>query len=98
MPWLVQLNADGGAQKSWPLPETPTLFGRGDDAAACIDDHEMSRHHFVVSAEKGRYSITDQHSTNGTWVNGRRIETATLRENDRIRAGSTQFRFQIGTA
>jgi len=52
----------------------------------------------VVSSERGRYTTTDQHSTNGTWINGRRSETAPLRENDRAGAGSTRFRFEIGAA
>ena len=98
MPWLVQLNEQGGSVKSWPLDDHPTTFGRGDDANACIDDQLMSRHHFVVSHDKGRYLIADQKSTNGTWVNGRRTDTATLHENDQVRAGNTRFLYHVGTA
>ncbi|MGO9245717.1 MAG: FHA domain-containing protein [Verrucomicrobiia bacterium] len=42
--------------------------------------------------------IQDQNSQNGTLVNGRRFTEATLRPNDNIRAGQTQFVFVEGLA
>jgi pSer/pThr/pTyr-binding forkhead associated (FHA) protein len=65
---------------------------------ARIDDNEMSRQHFVISPKSGGYVIQDQNSQNGTLVNGRRITEATLKPNDNIRAGRTQFVFVEGLA
>jgi pSer/pThr/pTyr-binding forkhead associated (FHA) protein len=36
----------------------------------------------------------DLESTNGTWVNERRVSSALLKENDVIRLGSTRFIFR----
>jgi pSer/pThr/pTyr-binding forkhead associated (FHA) protein len=65
---------------------------------ARIDDKEMSRQHFVISPKSGSYVIQDQNSQNGTLVNGRRVTEATLKPNDTIRAGQTQFVFVEGMA
>ena len=98
MPYLVQKQADGSTVKQWDLRDKPLTVGRGEQAHARIDDHEMSRQHFVISPQGGGYVIQDQNSQNGTLVNGRRVTETTLKPNDSIRAGQTQFVFVEGLA
>lgn len=98
MPYLIQKQADGSTAKQWDLHDKPLSVGRGDDVHARIDDKEMSRQHFVITPKGDRYVIQDQNSHNGTLVNGRRVTEATLKPNDAIRAGQTQFVFVEGLA
>lgn len=56
-------------------------------------DKSISRHHMDFIYEDGKLLVQDANSTNGTRVNGRQIKTAViLKQNDMIRAGSTNFR------
>ena len=98
MPWLVQVGPSGTVLRSWELGKRPVTFGRGDDVDAKIEDHEMSRHHFHIDFVNDVHVLTDDNSTNGTWVNGRRATHSYLKSEDRIRAGGAQFLYQVGTS
>jgi pSer/pThr/pTyr-binding forkhead associated (FHA) protein len=39
--------------------------------------------------------LQDSGSTNGTFVNGVRVESCQLKDNDRIRVGNAEFRFNL---
>lgn len=68
----------------------------GQDAGQdiVIDDGKVSRCHAVLDVAGGRVVLTDQASTNGTWINDLRIEQPTeLRDGDRIRVGGIELRF-----
>ncbi len=56
----------------------------------------MSRRHFTASPKENAYVMKDLGSTNGTWVNGKRVAEAVLKANDRIHAGQTNFVFTDG--
>jgi pSer/pThr/pTyr-binding forkhead associated (FHA) protein len=59
-----------------------------------IEDAALSRRHFVVEREGEGYLLKDLNSQNGTWVDGRRAQSATkLRHHDCILAGRTIFLF-----
>jgi len=99
MPCLVQKASDGSAVKQWKLGEKPLTVGRGDKADAKIDDKEMSRLHFTISRQGNGHVLRDCNSINGTRVNGKRVESETLLQpNDQIRAGKTDFVFELGVS
>ena len=55
-----------------------------------LPDPEVSRRHAVVRVADGVASVEDVGSTNGTWLNGRRVEgRAELRAGDELRLGNT---------
>jgi pSer/pThr/pTyr-binding forkhead associated (FHA) protein len=54
-----------------------------------IDDRELSRRHAVLRPGKRALEIEDLGSLNGTWVNGRRIETTTLAPGDLVTIGES---------
>jgi Protein kinase domain/FHA domain len=60
---------------------------------ALADDHEISRRHASVRrTADGRFIVEDQHSSNGTFVNGMRVEGPhPLNPGDELRIGSTLF-------
>lgn len=60
-------------------------FGRDDSNDIMIASDIVSRHHGHFTVKDGRCYITDDKSTNGTYVNGRRIEQVELKDGDSIR-------------
>lgn len=57
------------------LVEDRYTIGRGEDCDICIPDPTVSSRHCVLSKdENGEYTVQDQGSTNGTLVNGVRVE------------------------
>jgi DNA-binding NtrC family response regulator len=57
------------------------------------EDRTASRHHFEVQYTERGYLVVDLNSTNGTWLDGRRIERAYLSTGSQIRAGSSTLTF-----
>jgi serine/threonine-protein kinase len=61
----------------------------------CKSDRYLSRVHFMVELNPPLCRIHDAGSTNGTFVNGERIETRDLHDGDEIRVGKTIIRVGI---
>jgi hypothetical protein len=72
-----------------------TRIGRGADNELVIDTKHVSRYHAVLLAGPVHTSIEDLRSTNGVFVNGKRVTRQTLKDGDRVTVGRTQFRFTI---
>jgi two-component system cell cycle response regulator len=86
-PFLVVLLGPG-AGTSVSVGPAATVIGRGERADLRIDDEGLSRAHAkVVAASDGIVTIMDLESTNGTYLNGDRIELALLREGDELQLG-----------
>ena len=71
-----------------------TIVGRRN-ADVCVEDPDISRQHAVIERYDQRYLIRDLGSTNGTWVNGRRIEVEILCPGDVVQLGGTRFLFRL---
>ena len=81
-------------QTSWELAGE-IIIGRASECAISIDDEFTSSLHAKVYHAEGRYYVEDLGSTNGTYVNGRRIHYPTeLRGGDRIKIGRTVMEFR----
>lgn len=80
--------------RSFPLPEEGVLtLGRSDRNAIVLPEPASSRVHAEVRCEDGRYTLRDHGSSNGTFVNGRRVKERVLEEGDRVRIGTVELRF-----
>lgn len=64
-----------------------TTVGRHPESDIFLDDVTVSRHHCRFSAVGGALSIEDSGSTNGTYVNDERIDSAELRPGDELLIG-----------
>ena len=70
-------------------------IGRAGANDICIEDTFASSRHARLYDREGVVYIEDMNSTNGTYVNGRRLGAQqVLRPSDRIRIGDTEFRFE----
>jgi DNA-binding NtrC family response regulator len=57
------------------------------------EDRTASRHHFEIQYTDRGYLLVDLNSTNGTFLDGRRIERAYLTSGSQVRAGSSTLNF-----
>lgn len=75
------------------LEGTSIRIGRGVHNDVRILDTEMSRQHAVFSHRDGRWTLSDLNSSNGTFVNGKLVESAILAAGDQIQLGRTILLF-----
>ncbi len=71
----------------YPLPATGGEVGRDPRCAIVLDDPTVSARHARLEYRDGVWRVTDLGSTNGTFVNGRRVQQQTLRRGDVIHFG-----------
>ncbi len=68
------------------------VIGRGLGADVRLEDEGVSRQHSKVTAVgNGDLVLEDLGSSNGTFVNGDRIQTHTLKDGDKVQVGSTSI-------
>lgn len=79
------------------LDKPEVVLGRADTTAIQVDHESVSREHARVTVLGGTCRIADLGSTNGTWVNDRRVEDTELRDGDLVRVGQTVFKYLTGT-
>ncbi len=66
------------------------VFGRSPDADVLIEDPYASEFHLRLQARDGKLLLSDLGSTNGTYVNGRRVTVPVeLRVGDAVQVGKT---------
>src|SRR5208283_3416305 len=80
------------------LGAAETSIGSGSENDFVIEHATVSRKHAIICREAERCTIADQGSTNGTFVNGRRINRATsINPGDEISFGAVRFALLGGT-
>ena len=88
---LVHIYPSGPSMgRRYPLSVTSGVtIGRGADCAVHIDDNSVSRKHARVEPTSAGFVASDLGSTNGTFVNDRRVTVHRLYPGDVIKIGST---------
>ncbi len=80
-----------------PLPAKALRIGRIPDNDLVLSDLDVSRHHAELrKSPSGTYEIVDLGSHNGTFVNGRRVSSAVIGEDDIVSIGRSTFRLAGG--
>lgn len=73
------------------LGAEPLTVGRDPENDLVLDDRRVSRRHAEIRLRLGRYTLYDLQSTNGTFVNGRRVAEVALSDGDRVQIGGTEI-------
>ncbi|MCI0412886.1 FHA domain-containing protein [bacterium] len=73
----------------------PVSIGRSRVNEIRLDDITISGQHCRVIPENGRHVLYDLNSTNGTFLNEKKVTRAILKEGDIIRVGETHFLYKI---
>ncbi len=87
---LREIRADG-TSRTIAFDGRPLTIGRAPDNGLVVRDGRASRHHARIDARRGTLILSDLGSTNGSFVNDRRIEAVALGAGDRIRIGTTSL-------
>jgi pSer/pThr/pTyr-binding forkhead associated (FHA) protein len=67
--------------KSFDLIKDKNIVGRDPESEIVIDDIEISRNHLVITREGETFQIEDLNSTNGTFLNGKKLKKLTFIKN-----------------
>jgi len=90
--WIVPLQ---GPQRGELFTLAPTtIIGTDAKCNVCLQDKFMSSKHAEIKAENGVWVLRDSGSTNGTYVNNRRVDRHELVDNDFIKFGSAMLKFK----
>lgn len=88
---LVQI---GKTSHTWPLSKEAVVIGRMEGCDVIIPDPGISRRHAEVRREGDEWVIVDLGSTNGTEINGARVNRHRLAPGDRLLLGDTTLEFR----
>ncbi|HUU03058.1 MAG TPA: GGDEF domain-containing protein [Myxococcota bacterium] len=78
-----------------PLQRARMLLGRSDEACIRLEDRGVSRSHARLRLKGGKVIIEDMSSTNGSWINGRRVRRAELKDGDQLQFGACCLTFRL---
>jgi pSer/pThr/pTyr-binding forkhead associated (FHA) protein len=75
------------------LEREVTRIGRGLAADLRLDENSVSRRHAMLVSDSAGARVLDDRSSNGTFVNGRRVEQAPLANGDELMLGRVVLRY-----
>ena len=93
--WCLESTADGGKSvERIPIQNLPFRVGRDEGLDLTLPHQCVSKHHAEITFEDGSPMLRDLSSTNGTFVNRKRVTVATLQEGDIVHFA--EFEFRVG--
>lgn len=97
-PHFVSISPTGEERIAYILNETEVSVGRTLNNAFVIEHPSVSKHHARLVAEEDDYALYDLESSNGTFVNGKRVKETRLEDGCEVRFGRAHFiyRAQVG--
>ena len=96
--WILHADSLNGRARKFRLRAGAIkTVGRAPRADFVVDAPLVSRLHCRLTADDNHVEVLDLDSTNGTYVNGKRIETARLKTGDRLRVGRVELEIAKGT-
>ena len=90
----LKVTSEGGATVTHELAESLITIGRAPDNLLPLEDPSVSGRHAQLELVGEDYLLKDLDSTNGTRVNGVRVDTQLLQDGDEISFGNTRMRFE----
>jgi pSer/pThr/pTyr-binding forkhead associated (FHA) protein len=89
----MRLIGETGTELEFTLDRT--LVGREATCDVVVEDKSVSRKHAVIEHRGEGWTVVDQGSANGTFVNGQKVAEAELHDGHELRLGMVNFRVEI---
>jgi hypothetical protein len=86
---VLRVWSPDGTERTIEVDGTPLVIGRSRDSGLVLADTKVSRQHGRLQARRGTLVYTDLGSTNGSRVNGIRVDEIALGLGDRLLLGDT---------
>ncbi|HEX7127204.1 MAG TPA: sigma 54-interacting transcriptional regulator [Thermodesulfobacteriota bacterium] len=87
----------GPGGRRFPIARRLVRIGKGERNDVVVADPYASVAHCVIEQQGSRFFVRDLHSTNGTWVDGRKVIEAELAPGSTLRVGQTRLAFESET-
>jgi len=91
---LVMFKQDG-ERKDFPVRQGKTVLGRGTDCGLRVPLLDVSRQHCELVVGDDEIRVRDLASSNGTYVNSKRVSEAAVKAGDRLTLGPIIFTVQV---
>jgi pSer/pThr/pTyr-binding forkhead associated (FHA) protein len=97
MPVKLVVKAGLANQKEYVLEAAKKYsIGRSKEASVVVKDQRASRHHCTVEVgPDAQWVVTDNQSSNGTYVNRQRVASHLLKDGDLLQVGQATFEFTV---
>lgn len=89
--WILRSTNEQTERILRVTPGTPRTVGRGPRSDFVVDVTLLSRVHCRLQATQTELTVEDLGSTNGTFVNDRRVSESPLQSGDRLRLGRLEL-------
>jgi pSer/pThr/pTyr-binding forkhead associated (FHA) protein len=90
--WILESTDPSIDRQTFRLPAgSVKTIGRSAGAEFIVSAALVSRLHCQLTASEDSLQVKDLNSTNGTFVNGKRVKTAALNEGDRLSVGRLEL-------
>ncbi|HWM86831.1 MAG TPA: FHA domain-containing protein, partial [Kofleriaceae bacterium] len=90
--------AGPNAGRRYKLGDGDYIIGRRSDCQIFVPDMRVSRQHARIRRENQQWAIEDLGSNNGTYVNGQRIQSGVLHDQDEIVIANNRIRVELPDA
>ena len=77
------------------IDKSKFTFGRHVSCDCMLTHLTVSRVHFYIELNGGKYLLVDENSGNGTFVNGRQVSWVELKNGDKVQAGPFVFSVDV---
>ena len=91
--WLVGMGESNRGQIH-TIQEERTTVGASKGAQILLDEPHVSERQASIRFADKKFALTDLDSSNGTYVNGKKIQQRTLQDGDQVRFGSSEWMFK----
>lgn len=91
---ILEFSHQDGA-RAYDIVDSEIAIGRSQNCHVILEDRKSSRKHAILQQKDGKFLLRDLGSSNGTLVNGDRIDERELSSGDEIQIGDTKFVFKV---
>jgi len=89
------LMKEGGGETSFPLTRDTYTVGRHRNNDIVVSDPKVSSFHARLDRSPDSFVVVDLKSRNGSFINGRRVETGALTNGDELRMGPARLVYRV---